>query len=269
MRSLLRNIVSGLLYLVPSDLRFEICRHHANKEFAENRSDFRTNGEFWFLKKILPGLSVVFDVGAHRGEWAAEVLGINKDVMLHCFEPCSMSFSILKKRQMGRNVVLNPFGLGSKQSREKIYILEGSGEGNSLFERSGLDAENDFESNVTSELVEIKKLDHYCLEKGIDQIDFLKIDVEGNELAVIEGGKDLFLNQSVKIVLFEYGGTYIDSRILLKDFFLFFSELNYDFFLLYPQGIRRIPRYDSRLENFQYKNFLIVHRSLTEHLERL
>jgi len=70
---MIKNILSNLLYLIPRELRYEICRHHANKEFAENRSDFNTNGEFWLLKTILPELKTVFDVGSHVGKWASQV----------------------------------------------------------------------------------------------------------------------------------------------------------------------------------------------------
>lgn len=79
-------------------------------------------------------------------------------------------------------------------------------------------------------------------------------------MAVIEGGKDLFERERIRVVQFEYGGTYIDSRTLLRDFFDFFKATNYHFFLLYPSWVYRITRYDQRLENFQYKNILIVNQ---------
>ena len=65
------------------------------------------------------------------------------------------------------------------------------------------------------------------------------------------------------MVQFEYGGTYIDSRILLKDFYDFFARMNYSFFPLYPYSVRPVLCYDQRLENFQYKNFLIVNKNET------
>ncbi len=264
MKSFFKNIASALLYLLPSEMRYEICRHHANKEFAENRSDFRSNGELWLMEKIIPGVSTVFDVGAHRGEWASEALRINKDIELHCFEPCSRSYSELEKGEFGEKIFLNNFGLGSQQCEKTMYIFDGSGEGNSLFIRSGLELRKDYSPQDRSETVRIETLDDYCTDKGIGNIDFLKIDVEGNELAVIEGAKGLFGHEAIGVAVFEYGGAYIDSRILLKDFFQFFSETDYDIFLLYPDKVAPIPIYDCRLENFQYKNFLIVNRAITE-----
>ena len=66
---MIKNLISNILHLVPCRLRYEICRHHANKEFAENRSDFSTNGELWLMEQLLPFAKTVFDVGAHIGEW--------------------------------------------------------------------------------------------------------------------------------------------------------------------------------------------------------
>jgi len=89
---MIKNILSNLRYLIPRELRYEICHHRANKEFAENRSDFYTNAEFWLLKTILPEVKTVFDVGSHVGKWASQALQLNPRIDLHCFEPCKKKF---------------------------------------------------------------------------------------------------------------------------------------------------------------------------------
>jgi FkbM family methyltransferase len=255
---MIKNILSNLLYLIPRELRYEICRHHANKEFAENRSDFNTNGELWLLKTILPELKTVFDVGSHVGNWASQVLQLNPRIDLHCFEPCKKTFQVIQQKEFEQNVTCNNFGLGSDNTRKTLFVYGDLSEGNSLYLRRGLEKIVGTELQAQTEQVEIRTLDSYCNEKNITEIDFLKIDVEGNELDVIKGGKEYFEGERIKIVQFEYGGSYIDSRILLKDFFDFFDGVNYSIFLLYPTRVCLIPNYDQRLENFQYKNFLAI-----------
>ena len=247
---MIKNIVSNLLYLIPRGLRYEICRHHANKEFAENRSDFNTNGELWLMKTILPEIKTVFDVGSHDGKWTSQALQLNPRIDLHCFEPCKKTFQAIQQKAFHKKVTCNNFGLGSKNTHKTLYIYGDFSESNSLYLRRGL------------EKIEIRTLDSYCTEKDITEIDFLKIDVEGNEFDVIKGGKDYFETERIKIAQFEYGGCYIDSRILLKDFFDFFDGMNYSLFLLYPTQICLIPRYDQRLENFQYKNFIVINNKV-------
>jgi FkbM family methyltransferase len=51
--------------------------------------------------------------------------------------------------------------------------------------------------------VEIVTLDHFCTERGINEIDVLKIDVEGCEIDVLMGAKDLLRNKSIKMIIFE------------------------------------------------------------------
>ena len=255
---MIKNLVSNILYLVPSRLRYEICRHHANKEFAENDSDFTANGELWLMKQLLPSAKTVFDVGAHIGGWASHALRINHDIKIHCFEPCTQSFLYLTSKHTEKNITCNNFGLGSRDSLETLHLYGELSEGNSLFVRKGLENIVTEELQNKTEQVPIRTLDDYCKENDIRKIDFLKIDVEGNEFAVIEGGNDSFKREAVRVAQFEYGGTYVDSRILLKDFYDFFTGMNYSFFLLYPNSVRPVLRYDQRLENFQYKNFLIV-----------
>ena len=266
-RKAVKSIAGNLLYLVPSEIRYEICRHHANKEFAENRSDFRTNGELWLMKRILPCAKTVFDVGAHIGDWASRVLQLNPSVDLHCFEPSQRPLAALQGRKFRANVTCNPFGLGADNCHRALYVSEELSEGSSLYLRRGLEIEGGFKPQQVTEQVEIRTLDSYCQEKRIAEVDFLKIDVEGHELEVIKGGKGTLERERVKIVQFEYGGTYIDSRILLRDLFDFFGAMNYSFFLLYPKQVRLIPQYDQRLENFQYKNFLIVNNGVVKEID--
>jgi FkbM family methyltransferase len=258
---MIKNIVSHLLHLVPRRLRYEICRHHVNKEFAENNSDFTANGESWLMEQIFPSAKTVFDVGAHIGEWTLHALHINLNLNIHCFEPHKKSYIQLEEKGFGGNVTCNQCGLGLTNGQEVLYVPKGMSEGNSLYRRQGLEEIIGDEIRYTTEQVQIRTLDSYCKENDIRNVDFLKIDVEGNEFAVIEGGKDSFMSETIKIVQFEYGGTYIDSRILLKDFYNFFAGMNYSFFLLYPNSVRPVLRYDQRLENFQYKNFLIVNNN--------
>ncbi len=258
---MIKNIVSNLLYLVPRKIRYEVCRHHANKEFAENRSDFSTNGELWLLKTILPEINTVFDVGSHVGNWASHLLRLSPCIDLHCFEPCNKTFQAIQQKGFEKNVICNNFGLGSENTRKTLFVYGDMSEGSSLYLRRGLEEIVCTPLDDKTEEVEIRTLDSYCYEKEIKEIDFLKIDVEGNELDVIKGGKEYFESERIQMVQFEYGGTYIDARILLKDFFDFFEGKNYSIYLLYPSRACIIPRYDQRLENFQYKNFLIINNT--------
>ena len=55
-----------------------------------------------------------------------------------------------------------------------------------------------FENEALVELIQLKTLDEYCKDNAIEQIDFMKMDVEGNELKVLQGAKDIWANDTVR-----------------------------------------------------------------------
>ena len=108
------------------------------------------------------------------------------------------------------------------------------------------------------EQIHLETMAQDCRTHGIQQVDFVKVDVEGHEMEVFKGMLDLIQSRDIKMIQFEYGGCNIDARVFLKDYFAFFVPFGYTFYKLYPDGLKKVERYDQRLENFQYQNWLVV-----------
>ena len=128
----------------------------------------------------------VFDVGGNHGiysYWMAKAVGPTGAV--HCFEPqpelCAEVDQILKWLGL-EQVVVNCLALSDSCSRMNLsrnYVGDGS---------ASLTARTDSSSAPSSLICETTTVDDYCSSKKIDQVAFMKIDVEGHELAVIRGG---------------------------------------------------------------------------------
>ncbi len=155
-------------------------------------------------------------------------------------------------------MICNNFGLSSNKCEKDLYIFENGSGLNSLYQRYGLENGWNLKPQQKKEKVKLDTIKNYCNEQNISEIDYMKLDVEGHELEVFKGGRDLFINAQVNIIQFEYGGCNIDSRVLLKDIFEFFKGMDYNFYKIYPDYTKFIKRYDQRLENFQYQNWLII-----------
>ena len=97
----------------------------------------------------------------------------------------------------------------------------------------------------------------FCEQNKIPSIDFLKLDVEGHELAALKGGKKMFEEGKVKIVQFEFGGCNIDSRTFFRDYYNFFKT-DFDLFRILSNGLRPMENYSEKLEVFQSANYLAV-----------
>lgn len=200
---------------------------------------------------------VVFDVGANVGSWASFVLGINPKVNLHCFEPSKATYAKLAQKEWPSNVRKNNLGLGEVEGMLELNVVdEGSGL-NSLYLRRGVDCAR----AVKTEKISITTIDAYCEKNAIQQIDLIKVDVEGHELAVFKGMRKMLSEGRVCAIQFEYGGCNLDAKVHLVDIWYFLEPYEFRFYKLYPEGPRHIEKYLQSLETFKYSNWVAIHRS--------
>ena len=94
------------------------------------------------------------------------------------------------------------------------------------------------------------------LENNIQSIDFLKIDTEGYEMNVLLGFND-YLN-NIKIIQFEYGGTFMDNGVKLIDVVNYLEQNGFHkFSYLSPNGPILIQDFQ---DHYQYCNIVCVHK---------
>lgn len=226
-------------------------------------SDYDHNGEAWLVGAIRQMISsptaVLFDVGANQGMFAKKLIrawqGLN--YKLYAFEPSAHTFTILKNQVADLPYVhLVNMGMGDKPGHRDLYSdKEGSGLA-SVYPRDLSHYRIDFSWKET---IELTTLDRFCEQEEIDQIDFLKLDVEGHELAVLRGGERMIGEGRVQLIQFEFGGCNIDSRTYFRDYFNFFRE-KYSLHRVISDGLQPLPEYSERLEVFQSANYLAVRK---------
>lgn len=210
----------------------------------------------------------VFDVGANKGEFAKLVLSglgheavnaaAKRAVKIYCFEPSPSTFAMLKANVGDQpEVVFNPCGLGKEAGEFELFSDE-PGSGMASLTKRRLDHVGI--QLTRQEQVQIRTLDGYCDEQKIEQIDLLKLDVEGNELDVLKGGVRMFTERRVAAASFEFGGCNIDSRTFFQDFFYFFKEHGMPaiFRIMRTGGLQPIDSYSETLEQFRTTNFLVL-----------
>lgn len=257
MNKLVANVGrKALAYLPFNSSLFRFCQAYVSRHTRIVSSNIETNGELRFMQQYLNGCRVVFDVGANVGVWAWRALNINPQIDLHCFEPSRRTYQRLLSNNFPSNVHCNNIGLSSSCGEQALYVFESNSALNSLYRRTGLEDGWKLESQKQSETIELSTLDAYCKLHDVQSIDLLKVDVEGHELEVFKGGAGLFQQQAIRMIQFEYGGCNIDSRVLLKDLFGFLQARGYRLYKIRPDGVQLVARYDTRLENFQYQNWL-------------
>jgi hypothetical protein len=100
-------------------------------------------------------------------------------------------------------------------------------------------------------------IDLFCKDNKIDYINFLKIDVEGHELAVLEGTYSLFNSGNVDIIQFEFGAGNQYAKTYLIDFFNLLSK-KYKIYKLLRDGLDEIKSYSPDYEILLLTNFICV-----------
>ena len=236
---------------------YRLCMAYVNDYRGDNAFAIEENGELRLAQRVLPRMKTAFDVGANVGDWTELALQINPALQIHCFEPTRSTFATLSAKPFPSTVHLNSVALGDSGGERELYVVgEGSG-ANSLYRRTGVPS-----LAAGSQRVSVRTVDDYAAEHGIDAIDFLKIDVEGHELSVLRGARRMLGAGAIAVVQFEYGGSYIDSRALLKDVWdlVAAADAGYTFYKIFPNELRRESEYLQTFETFQYSNWAIVRR---------
>lgn len=197
-------------------------------------------------------IEIVIDGGSHDGEWMSCVRSQFPNAMIHCFEPMKSSFVKIKQLAMP-NAILNNGALSRHDGEAVLYAhVEGSACA-SLVSR---DLSHFGETMIINETVKTRNLKSYCDEHGIKRIDFLKLDVEGWELAVLESIIDWIKSGAVRFIQIEYGFTNVDTRTFLRDFYkLLYPQ--YNFYRIMPGGLYPCNTFKESYENFSLSNYLL------------
>jgi hypothetical protein len=149
---------------------------------------------------------VILDIGSNIGLFSKKIIQNIPYKQIHLFEPVTKYFNQSKENLKNyKNLFFYNFALGSENEKKDIYINKIKEEQdtgwNTLLTLDPNQSSNFYE-NMDKEVVVIKRLDE-CL-KDIDQIDFIKIDVEGFEAEALEGSFEL-IKKFKPYILIEVG----------------------------------------------------------------
>jgi FkbM family methyltransferase len=200
---------------------------------------------------------LAIDVGAHQGDYAAELRRWQPSLEIHLFEPSSAHRQTLANRfaQAG-GVVQVPAALAAQSGAATLYA-DRPGSGLASLTRRQL-GHLGITFNSTESVQTLRFEDYWKRQLRGRPIDLVKIDVEGHELQVLQGfGAAL---ACTRVVQFEFGGTHIDTRTFFRDFWFFFSERGFDLYRQAPCGPVPVPAYREADEAFVVTNYLAVRR---------
>jgi FkbM family methyltransferase len=200
---------------------------------------------------------VAIDAGANFGNWPAGLLEYLPEARIIAFEPSKIAFEKLHDRfSLDERVTCVNLALGKEGKTSTLYADEiGSGLG-SLTKRRLKHFDIDF---VHTESVEVCSVDCRIVSQKLSaQPKILKMEVEGQEFYLLLGAVETI--KSVHLVQFEFGGSYIDTKIFFQDFRYFFQELDFEICRLGPVRSFLIRGYSESDESFRATNYVAVRK---------
>jgi FkbM family methyltransferase len=222
-------------------------RHRANK--YKNKDDI---GGIAYINSTIQKNQTVLDIGAHKAGYLYFMLKqVGDKGKVFAFEPQSNLYNYLKKIKglfKWDNVTIEHLALSDSEGSVTLYIptnkvSKASSPGATIVEHK------DNPKFGTTEIVSTETLDSYCHRYNIKP-DFLKIDVEGNELKIFKGGIDTLKNYKPKIIV-EIETLHVGQEKVLQTF-QFMKSLGYRGYILH--GLDRIPIKDFSFEKYQNTN---------------
>jgi FkbM family methyltransferase len=262
----------GVVEIAPGRIARFVARHrsHAALRFAalvarvylsafENDDwDIRHNGEELLLTRatrLWQERFVALDIGSFAGEWTHLALQNNQHAEIHCFEIVGhLGEKLTATFADDPRVTVNRTGLWSHNGELSGYF-------SSKFPSmsSFVPAVQDVTGHPGKEFRSaVETGDAYCARRGIDHINFMKIDVEGAEFEVLRGFTHCFSREMVDIVQFEYGPLTLAAGHRLRDQADFLSGHGMLVGKLYPTHVQLIENYYPGLDDFRWSNYVAI-----------
>jgi FkbM family methyltransferase len=190
------------------------------------------------IARLVPADGVVFDVGAHAGQYTKLFAHAAAAGRVYAFEPGSYARSILRAvvwaHRLG-NVAVVPMALGAAAGIETLSIPV-KRRVSYGFGLSHLGRPQGRWSVVAQEMVALATIDGVVASLQLDRLDFIKADIEGWELALLRGGETT-LRHFRPPLLIELAAEYLArAGDRLDDAFAFLAALGYTAFELNPAG---------------------------------
>lgn len=206
------------------------------------------SAELAFVERFLKSGMTVIDLGAHHGLYtllASKLVGPTGKVI--AFEP-----SRRERRALFLHLILNRcsnvrvqgLAVGDENTEASLFVVQGDQTGcNSL-------RPPEVDSATSPARVRVVRIDDWLHKQKFQQIDFIKLDVEGAELEVLKGASKLLQRQPRPVILAEVQ----DVRTMpwgyrAKEILLHLGEKKYKWFSVLSDG--RLEELDLSASDFE------------------
>lgn len=160
------------------------------------------------MASLIKPTDVCLDIGANLGAHTMVLADLASSGRVYAFEPSSINAGFLSEN-ISANCLANArceqIGLGRQRGIQEFTNLIGLEGCSFVSPQENVDdvlvrAWGQRLERITEKVV-IETLDNWISQNGIDRVDFVKMDAEGSELSVLEGGLTAFTRHRPKLIV--------------------------------------------------------------------
>nr|WP_305891407.1 FkbM family methyltransferase [Methylomonas sp. SURF-1] len=203
------------------------------------------------------------DVGANTGIYSLISKSNSPFAKIIAIEPIDVNFEVLHNNIIKNNfsIITEKVALSNYQGSATMFALKNKLNYMTQIDKNRYALHPEIAKNheISKILVEVKSFDYFAFKYDIEDIDLIKVDVEGSELSVLETLWPILSSNLPSIILEIIGN---DSADRINELL---STLDYDYFSIDEIG-RRITKVD-RLWDNNHQNFLICKAEILEYLK--
>lgn len=228
-----------------------------------NFENSKLSGENNFINNILKNIIgdkdnyLFIDIGANVGNYSQLLAEKFPCAEIYSFEPHPGNY---KRLSSINNEKLHTFNIALGNENKEIELFDIADSNGTELASIYYDVISEIhKKNANSFSVNMYKLSDLCKDKNISFIDFMKIDTEGSELSVLEGARELIINNAIKCIHFEFNEMNVISKVFMRDFV---NALHgFELYRLLPKGMIKLEETPVLSEIFAYQNIIAINKN--------
>ena len=194
----------------------EIAWHVATNQIPEEY-------EVEVAKYFLPEVKGFIDIGCNTGLYCCVAASMCPESgVIHAFDPQKECIDTLKQtislNRWEKRLYAHNYGIGEKRSKLQLQ-LSGSG--------STFNSDFNSDSSLPHIEVEVLSLDEWIKDNPLENVDFIKVDVEGYELNVIKGAQNTLKDTGFVIAEVRHNHKSYSEQYSLHEFIEIMNKNNF------------------------------------------
>jgi len=247
------------IYFPKLSKKFDFRTLNKINEKKPRLSDF-AEPELFFVNLLLDSGATVFDIGSNIGLYLYRFQKAGKFKRIIGFEPIPVLYKRLKK--YFPDMEIYDFAISDKTEDKtfKIPYIDGK-----IYETRGTLHNYTEEGETKSEQIKVRtiSLDDFVANHNIEDISFIKIDIEGHEIAALRGAKNTLVRFK-PLLLIEIEQRH-HKELEINDIFTQIIEFGYQGFFFDKADKRFKPIEDfivNKHQNIQNMNHYYINNFL-------